>query len=201
MLQYSFVSDDFAHLLARARSGDREALGRIAEQYEKKVRVVARVHLGPALRPYLDSQDLLQSVHRSLMVGLREDKFDISSPDKLIALALTMVRRKIARQWRHLRRQERLSAGSHDTSNMAVLLTSLSTPQEEPAAVAQFRDTVEHLCRNMDAVERQIVDLRLQGFAAPEIAEQLGLTAVNVRVRMTRMRQRLIAAGVMDDWL
>jgi RNA polymerase sigma-70 factor (ECF subfamily) len=195
------MSDDFSHLLTRARTGDRDALERIAREYEKKVRVVARVHLGPALRPYLDSQDLLQSVHRSLMVGLREDKFDISSPDKLVALALTMVRRKIARQWRHLRRQDRLSAGSQDSSNMALLLTSLSTPQEGPAAAAEFRDAVEHLCQSLDAVEQRIVDLRLQGFAAPEIAEQLGLTPVNVRVRMTRLRQRLLATGVLDDWL
>ncbi len=162
---------------------------------------MARVHLGPALRPYLDSQDLLQSVHRSLMLGLREDRFDISTPDKLIALALTMVRRKIARQWRHLRRQDRLSGGPQDASHLALLLTSLSSPRQDPAAEAQFRDTVEHVCRHLDTVEQRIVDLRLQGFAAPEIAEQLGMTPVNVRVRMTRLRQRLVAAGVLDDWL
>lgn len=195
------MPDDFAHLLAQARTGDQKALTRIAEQYEKKVQIVARVHLGPALRPYLDSQDLLQSIHRSLMVGLREDKFDISTPDKLVALALTMVRRKIARQWRHLRRQERLSSGSNDIADVALLLTSLSTPRDEPAAAAQFRDTVAYLCSNMDTVEQRIVDLRLQGFAAPEIADQLGMTPVNIRVRMTRLRQRLVAAGVLDDWL
>jgi RNA polymerase sigma-70 factor (ECF subfamily) len=195
------MSDDFTHLLTRARTGDREALHCLAEQYEKKVRLVARVHLGPALRPYLDSQDLLQSVHRSLRLGLREDRFDISTPDKLIALALTMVRRKIARQWRHLRRQDRLSGGSQDASHLALLLTSLSSPRQDPAAEAQFRDTVEHVCRNLDTVEQRIVDLRLQGFTAPEIAEQLGMTPVNVRVRMTRVRQRLVAAGVLDDWL
>ncbi|MBM3999234.1 MAG: sigma-70 family RNA polymerase sigma factor [Planctomycetes bacterium] len=193
--------DEFSQLLSRARGGDPDAMRRIAEQYEAKVRVVARVHLGPALRPYLDSQDLLQSVHRSLMVGLREDRFDISSPDKLIALTLTMVRRKIARQWRHLRRQDRLSGASHGSSNLALLLTSLSSPRQDPAAEAQFRDTVEHLCDNLDDVEQRIVDLRLQGYAAPEIGERLGLSAVNVRVRMTRLRQRLVSAGVMDDWL
>jgi RNA polymerase sigma-70 factor (ECF subfamily) len=195
------VPDDFAELLTLARSGDRNALTRIAQQYEAKLRIVARVQLGPALRPYLDSQDLVQSVHRSLMVGLRDDKYDISSPDKLLALTLTMLRRKIARHWRRLRRQQRINSATSDTSDVADLLTALSTPQTEPAAEAQFRDTVTHLCANMDEVERHIIDLRLQGYAAPEIATQIGLTPVNVRVRMTRLRQRLAAAGVLDDWL
>ena len=35
--------------------------------YEPEVRLVARVRLGTALRPYLDSVDLVQSVHRSVL--------------------------------------------------------------------------------------------------------------------------------------
>src|SRR6188508_2597024 len=61
----------FDEILARARTGDEDALTELARQYEPEVRAVARVRLGPALRPYLDTMDLVQSVHRSLMVGLR----------------------------------------------------------------------------------------------------------------------------------
>ena len=64
-------------------------------------RIVAHFLLSRDLRPYLDSLDLVQSVHKSLLLGLRSDKFDISNPEKLVALALTMVRRKAARHWRH----------------------------------------------------------------------------------------------------
>lgn len=195
------MADEFVNLLALARGGDRTALSQIAAQYETKLRIVARVQLGPALRPYLDSQDLVQSVHKSLLVGLRDDRFDISDADKLLALALVILRRKIARHWRRMRRQERLNSGSQDTSEVAQLLTSLSAPLADPAEEAQFRDTVNHFCRNMDPVEQRIVDLRLQGYAAPEIASQIGLSAVNVRVRMTRLRQRLASVGVLDDWL
>src|SRR5262245_13852224 len=105
------AQDALAHLLARALAGDESALTRLAQQYEPKVRIVARVLLGPALRPYLDSLDLVQSVHRSMMVGLRDQRFDLSGPDKVIALAVAMVRRKAARQWRHLRRQQPPAAG------------------------------------------------------------------------------------------
>src|SRR5262245_57435224 len=105
----SDATSEFAELLAKARSGDEAALTRLAERYEPKVRVVARVLLGPALRPYLDSVDLVQSVHRSVVVGLRVGKFDLSAPGDLIALAVAMLRRKVARHWRHLRKQQRPS--------------------------------------------------------------------------------------------
>lgn len=195
------MNDDFSELLTLARGGDRDALTRIAERYESKLRIVARVQLGPALRPYLDSQDLVQSVHRSVLIGLRDDKFDISDPDNLLALALTILRRKIARQWRRLRHQNRLSGGGDEGSDLINLLTSISSPQTDPGAEAQFRDSVAHLCRNLDPVDRQILDLRLQGWSAAEIAQRIELSPVNVRVRMTRLRQRLSATGVLDDWL
>ncbi len=68
--------------MARATSGDIEAQSDICQQYERQVRIVARVLLGNALRPHLDSMDLMQSVHKSLLMGLRDNRFDISTPEK-----------------------------------------------------------------------------------------------------------------------
>ena len=124
---------DFASVLARARGGDRAALDQLAREYEPKLRLVARVLLGPALRPYLDSVDLVQSVHRSLLLGLRDQKFVLETPENLLALALTLVRRKVARHWRSLQRQKRLSSGASATPDLAQLITTLSRPQDDPA--------------------------------------------------------------------
>jgi RNA polymerase sigma-70 factor (ECF subfamily) len=192
---------EFADLLALGRAGDPLALAQLAEQYEAKVRVVAHVLLGPALRPYLDSLDLVQSVHRSLMVGLRQSKYDISTPDNLIALALLMIRRKVARQWRHLQRQKRLDGRSGETNDLSMLLSSLSSPEPDPAKAAQFNDAVRRLCNSLDASERRMLDLRVQGYSSAEIAQDLGLHPIALRVRMTRLRQRLESAGVLHDWL
>src|SRR5688500_16131017 len=104
--------DEYAVLVEQARAGDPGALDRLTRQYEKELRLFARVQLGLALRPYLDTLDLVQSVHRSLMMGLRQNKFDVSRPQDLLALALTMVRRKVARHWRRMQRQKRLEAES-----------------------------------------------------------------------------------------
>jgi RNA polymerase sigma-70 factor (ECF subfamily) len=195
------TGEAFARLLERARRGDQEALSELVRQYEPEVRIVARVRLGAALRPYLDTVDLVQSVHRSLLIGLRQDKFDISSPEKLVALALTIVRRKAARHWRRLQRQQRLSVGPAAADNLPPLLASLASPQADPAELAQFNDVLQQLWKSLDGHDRQVLQLRLQGHSTAEVARTLGLDADVLRVRLSRLRQRLRAEGILTEWL
>ena len=184
---------EFAELLSRARAGDQSALDQIVKRYEPEVRIVAHFLLSRDLRPYLDSLDLVQSVHKSLLLGLRSNKFDISSPEKLVALALTMVRRKAARHWRHLQRQQRL-----DTDNLPA---ALADSEADPARAAQLQDALQHLWNNLDASERRVVELRLEGHSTADAARTLGLDADVLRVRLSRLRQRLRSAGVLTEWL
>jgi len=195
-------SPDFAELLSRARLGDQSAVEQLVRQYEPEVRLVARVRLGAALRPYLDSMDLVQSVHRSLMSGLREDKFDISSPERLVALALTMVRRKIARRWRCHRRQHRLShAGLDSAENLPQLLVSVCSSESDPQTVATLRDQMERLMSTLDETERRLIEMRLAGCTTAEVGRQLRLDPDVLRVRLSRLRRRLRQQGLLTEWL
>lgn len=192
---------DFATLLARARQGDERAMADLASQYEAEVRIVARVLLGPKLRPYLDSLDLVQSVHRSLLVGLRGGKVDVSSPERLVALTLTMVRRKIARQWRRHQRQARLELASADSETLAGRLTELTRPEDDPARQAQLHDTLRRVCEQLDELDRRVLDLRLAGRSTADAARLLGLDPDVLRVRLSRLRQRLRAQGVHEEFV
>jgi RNA polymerase sigma factor (sigma-70 family) len=87
------------------------------------------------------------------------------------------------------------------TSDLTAVLTALSCNEPDPAAEAQFRDQVDRLCANLDDAEKQILDQRLEGYTPAEIAERIGVSRVALRVRLTRLRQRLQAAGVVTDWL
>ena len=190
----------FEQLMSRAKQGDELAMAELVKQYEPEVRMVASVRLGEYLRPHLDSVDLVQSVHKSLMLGLRRNQFDISSPEKLIALALTMVRRKVAKKWRKMRRQQRLES-SGSSANLPELLASLVSPNSDPAALAAQRSEIEDLFSKLSEREQRLIELRLDGYSTVEVARELGLDADVLRVNLSRLRKRLRDTGAMAELL
>jgi DNA-directed RNA polymerase specialized sigma24 family protein len=91
--------------------------------------------------------------------------------------------------------------GGSAAAPLPAVLATLGRAQDDPALIAQFRDQVSQLCRNLNDAERRLLELRLDGHSPAQCAAELGLSAVAFRVRLTRLRQRLRAAGVLDDWL
>jgi RNA polymerase sigma-70 factor (ECF subfamily) len=195
------TSQEFKALLARARQGDGAALTQLIEQYEREIRIAARVRLGPALRSQIDSMDVVQSVHRAIIVGLKDNKFDLSSPENLLALAVTMVRNRVARYWRRTRRQRTGDVQPVDFRDTQQVLVSLSCRDDDPARAAELRDQVNQIWKVLDETERRLIELRLQGHSTADVGRLLGLDADFLRVRLSRLRQRLKAGGVGTGWL
>lgn len=198
----SVASSDFAELLSRAAAGDAAAQELICQRYERQVRIMARVLLGPQLRSHLDSMDLLQSVHKSLLIGLRNEKFSIASSEKLIALACVIVRRKVARKWRTHRRQLHHGRSPNgDSLYVSNLLSSITNHHASPDQIADYNDKLSRLCNALPEIERKMLEMRLDGYTTGEVAQHLGLHPVAIRVRWTRLRQRLHESEIFADWL
>jgi RNA polymerase sigma-70 factor (ECF subfamily) len=193
-------ASDLAALLAKVRGGDEGALMQLLQQYEPRLRTTARVLLGPLLRPHMDSIDLVQSVHRVLLPGLRDGKFDVTCPEQLLALALTVIRRKVAHSWRRLQREQSFPAERNAAGHSAESLLPSRSPQDDPAAAAQAKDEIRHLLDGLPEEDRHLIDLRLQGYSTVEIAGKLNCDAHALRARLSRLRQRLRHNGC-TDWL
>ncbi|TMQ32730.1 MAG: sigma-70 family RNA polymerase sigma factor [Planctomycetota bacterium] len=176
-------------VLARIREGDEAALTELLQRYEPRLRTAAKVLLGPLLRPQLDSLDLVQSVHRVLLPVLREGKYDLASPDQLLALAVTIVRRKVARNWRRLQREQTLRAQTCDNGTPAA---------DDPSQIAQARDALQYLLKQLGEDEQRLVELRLEGYSTVEIAGKLNCDAHALRARLSRLRQRLRKIGYFE---
>ena len=110
------------------------------------------------------------------------------------------MRRKIARHWRRLQRQQRPQP-SGSSGNLPGVLASLSAPEAGPASLAQFNDAVQKLCRTLDDQDRRVIELRLQGHSTAEVARLLGLDADVLRVRLSRLRKRLHEENMLTEWL
>lgn len=190
----------FRDLLARARAGDEAALTQITRMYEVEVRTVARLRLGPALRPYLDSVDLVQSVHRSILAGLRGGRFCFDAHGDLVALAVTMVRRKAARHWQRAQRQQRGGdPGAGPDGSLPDMLAALSGREEDPGEAAGYRNLLAQVCGQLDRTERTVLELHLEGHSTAAIARMLGQNPDVLRVKLSRLRGRLRSSGVFAE--
>jgi RNA polymerase sigma factor (sigma-70 family) len=175
--------------------------GDLLRRYERHIRLVARVKLGSALRRYLDSVDLAQSVHLALVKGLREEKFDPSDPERVVGLAVRMVRRKVARHLRRLYRRERLTNLLAQSRAVAPDAESAVASEADPAAVAEFNEALDRILETLDEPDRRLIELRLEGCTTAEAAREMGVDADVLRVRLGRLRQRVRVRHALVDWL
>jgi RNA polymerase sigma-70 factor (ECF subfamily) len=187
--------------MKRVRLGDDDAVAQLLLHYEKEVRRTAQILLSRSLRSYLEPADLVQSVHRTLLHCLREDKIEITSPEKLCALAVTVARRKIIQHWRHHECERRFQQALAETHGADAAATVGPAPAPDPARAAEYHDLLEHIEGSLDPTERRVVELRMQGYTTAEVARELGLDADVLRVRLSRLRQRLQRSRVLSGWL
>jgi len=190
--------DDFATLMTRVRLGDREALLCLLACYERQVQRVARHLLGRKLRPRLDPSDLLQSVHRTLILGLQANKFTVCSEQKLVSLALAVARNKIARAARDLRYEGR-HASLLETAPSAQ--ASTRSDREDPARQLEYSEAVEGVFARLNEADRDLLRLRLEGHSTADVARLLGQNADVLRVRLSRLRRQLRECDLLDQWI
>jgi len=70
-----------------------------------------------------------------------------------------------------------------------------------PAKAAEFNTSIDDLYSQLSSIERTMLQRRLEGYTTGEVANELGINPVAIRVRWTRLRQRLEKAGVFADWV
>jgi RNA polymerase sigma-70 factor, ECF subfamily len=191
----------FIALMARVRLDDNQALAELIMLYEPMIRRAAHVLLGRALRSALDPTDLVQSVHLQLILSLKRKNLSIGSPEQLRSLAATLLRHKFIEHWRRHRCQVRhrialAATGAREDGKTAIALREL-----DPAWAAEYQDVLDHLYRQLRTDDRRLVVMRLQGYRTGEIAAELGIEPVVVRMRLSRLRKRLRSEKPPTDWV
>jgi RNA polymerase sigma factor (sigma-70 family) len=195
------ASEHHVELLARFQAGDERCLAELLQDFEPEIRRVARLRLGPLLRPHLDSLDMVQSVCVTLIEGFRRDQFTVTQPEQLVALAAGIIRRKIARTWRRLRTQIAAQARLSDQGESRSHAAGATVDAHDPAVEIQRQHDLEKLLSHVDPEDRHLLELRLEGFSTAEAARQMGANADVLRVRLSRLRKRLEASGITPQTL
>jgi RNA polymerase sigma factor (sigma-70 family) len=187
----------FATFIRRIREGDQKAAEELVRRYETTIRVAvrARLHDG-AMRRQFDSMDICQSVLASFFFRAAAGQFELSAPEDLAKLLVTMTRNKVISQARKQRSQVRdvqrvLPTGLENVEVAA------GTPS--PSRHVEGRELLARVRALLTEEERKVAELRGLGRGWAEIAAELGGTAEARRKQLTRALDRVAPELGLDE--
>jgi RNA polymerase sigma-70 factor (ECF subfamily) len=162
-------------LLDLWRAGNQDAARQLFDRYSERLVAVARRHIGQRVARRVDPEDVVQSVFRTFFRRVQSGELNLYDPDRLCALLARITINKALDQvsFHHAaKRNVNLDAdsGSNDHDPVARLLDD----EPSPESVNQFLDTLEHFLGHFSPEERQVLEMRMQGFSVEEIARRLG---------------------------
>src|SRR5262249_49485899 len=153
-------------------------------RYEPVIRREVRMRLrDPRLYSRIDWNDVCQSVMASFFVRAASGQYELESADQLLRLLVVMTRHKLSKQARRQRAERgdyRLEA--NDPFTLEARLDAGPTPSRLVAG----RELLDEYRRRLSAEERELADLRGQGWEWAEIAAKLGGTDQARRKQLAR---------------
>jgi RNA polymerase sigma-70 factor (ECF subfamily) len=177
------------YLLDLCRQGDEEAARQLFDRYVDRLVSLARRHMSQRLGSRVDPEDVVQSVFRTFFQRAQEGQFVVAEQDDLCKLLVRITVRKTLQQAAFHRAAKRdfeaeAGAGIDRHAKLQELLEREPTPDE---AVA-FLDQLEHFLLRLKAQEREILEMRSQGYTVDEIASRLGTYDRKIRRVIERIR-------------
>ena len=181
--------EDLSSLLARWREGDQQAATSLYQTYASRLIALARDHLSAKVAARFDAEDVVQSVCRSFFARARQGQFVIQTSDELwrllVAITLHKVRRTVKHHQRGKRGVDQEMTGQGIFGVPAEALARGPAPEE----AVILADLVEAVMRAYRPLDRQIVELRLQGCTVEDIAAQTQRSERTIWRVLERARQ------------
>ncbi|WP_246109850.1 ECF-type sigma factor [Roseimaritima multifibrata] len=191
-------SESFAKMIDAVRTGDQQATAELWHLYYQRLVRVAASRLPASLRRSSDEEDVALSAFHSFIAGIQEDKFpDLSGPENLWGLLITLTGRKAHAHFRHQTRQKR---GGGQVRGESVFvdandirgagLGGIASEDETADLQAELAEECDSLLNQLpDEQLRQIAIMRMEGFLVDEIATRLELSKRAVERRLQLIRK------------
>ncbi len=176
-------------LVSRWRKGDQDAAKQLFDRYASRLVALARRQISQRLASRLDPEDVVQSVFRSFFCRVKAGKFRIEEQDDLGKLLVRITVNKTLRKVEYHRAAKRdpsqeVIQGDHASDDLLQVLDRDPTPE----AVVAFVDQLDHFLNQLRPEERQILELRFQGYTNGEITKKLGIYDRKIRRLIERVR-------------
>lgn len=177
-----------ADLMARWQSGDQAAAQELFQRYAQRLRALAQSRLSGRLAGRIDPEDVVQSAYRSFFTGARDDRYALRRSGDLWRLLAAITLHKLHHQVEHHKAGKR--AASRERRSLPAW-ASVPDREPTPAEAMALADTLEQVFRDLGPLQRRMTELRLQGWAIEEIADDVQRSERTVRRVLEQVKDRL----------
>ncbi len=186
-------------LLARAGSGDELAAAELYDRYVDRLIHLARKGLSPKLARRTDPEDIVQSAFRSFFRHVRAGRYGTQNGGDLWKLLAAITVGKLRHTVRrHTAEKRSIYAEQSTASDIAVRAVPPESIAREPRPdeAAALVEETELAMRQLSPLQRQVLQMRLQGHTVDQTAQQVGCSERTVhrvmKVVKTRLEERLL---------
>lgn len=181
----------FRELTDRLKEGSEEAFLEILQDYSPYVMRSVRRSLDRRLRTRFDSQDFAQLVWMTVHEH-RDRLAECRSPDSLVALLVTIAKRKVRHEFRrHLQAEKQNIGREHAIGNDSFVIPLPDHTAEHPSQVVIAQEQWNLMVSEEPEKYRRILELRRDGLTLGEIAEQVGVNERTVRRVIQKLTDKL----------
>lgn len=172
-------------LLARARAGDGGALGELVARYQEPLLRVVRIRLGPGMRRWLESGDIVQETYQALLRDL--GRLELEHGDDLVQWLARVATNRIRDQHDRMRAQKRDPEREHALEDDAVSqaapaagLAAEDTAPPDGAMRREVREILDDAIADLSQEYREAILLRdFCGASWEQVARELGRESVH----------------------
>lgn len=192
-----------AELCQRWQNGDNDAAQLLYARFTGRLLELIRTNLATRLLSRIDPESVMHSALKSLLMRTSHGQFEFAEDGDvwrlLVTISLNKVRNRVRdakAAMRDVRREVRADAIEFD-DGLARCLSS--APDDESTIV--FADLIEALFNRLDPLNREIVQMRLEGLSPELIGTRLSAPMTSRSVNRRLSGEILRAARLLIDEL
>jgi RNA polymerase sigma factor (sigma-70 family) len=184
-------ADHLDQLLDALNSGDPGAAEQVLRTYGPYLRILVRRELRAELRAKFDTSDVVQSVWADLLVGIKKGGWHFTDRAHLHAFLIRLTKNRFIDLYR--KHSPALAHEEYLAGNAIAEMATGDLPR--PSEVAQGNELWERILALCPSNHRALVQMKLEGRTAEDIAASTGLHPNSVRRILGDLARRLDAAN------
>ena len=188
-------SDD-RDLVSNYQAGSESAARDLFDKYCERLMKLAKRRIGQRMASRFDPEDVIQSAFRTFFTRVKNDEFTFEAEDDLFKLLVRLTVRKTLRRIEHHSAAKRnpnseAAQRTDDIEPFSLIASRAVTPDMEVALIDEFQLFIGDL----PELDRQVIELKIQGYTTAEIAEKVGSYERKVRRVLERIEKMTGAEG------